>query len=95
VPYVLQVLCISGESRIVGVEYSPGQSVSRGAYSCCIFGVYSAANASIESQVRSTRGMMCVVKRSGIQSTVRNVTLISVQRRAWLHPRGDQFRQTY
>jgi hypothetical protein len=48
VPNMLQVLCIRGESRIVG-EYSPVQFVSRGAYSCLIFEVYSAANASIES----------------------------------------------
>jgi hypothetical protein len=71
---VLQVLCILGETLIVGVEYSPVQFVSRGDYSCCIFEVYSAANASIESEVHSARGLMCVVKRSGIQSTVRTVT---------------------
>jgi hypothetical protein len=70
----LQVLCIRGESRTVGAEYSPVQFVSRGTYSCCIFDVYSVANDSIESEVRSTSGLMCVVKRSEIQSTVRNIT---------------------
>jgi hypothetical protein len=50
VPNVLHVVCTPAESSIVGVEYSPVHFVCRGAYSCCIFEVYSAANASIESQ---------------------------------------------
>jgi hypothetical protein len=50
VPNVLYVACTRGESRIVGVEYSPVHFLCRVAYSCCIFEVYSVTNASIESQ---------------------------------------------